>query len=72
MWQFRVLSLRPVCVPPVRNFHSWRNSREDIMKSLLLAILGLLVGTAAVVTPLHAAGYVGLVHSDINGDNSNQ
>ena len=70
--QFRVLSLRPMCVPPVRNFHSGRNAREDIMKFRLFAILGLLVGTAAVVTPVHAAGYVGLVHSDNNGDNSNQ
>ena len=45
------------------------------MKSRLLAmftVLGLLVGTVAVVTPVHAAGFTGFVHSDNNGDNGNQ
>ena len=45
------------------------------MKSRLLAmfaVLGLLVGTVAVVTPVHAAGVTGFVHSDNNGDNGNQ
>ena len=45
------------------------------MKSCLLtmfAVLGLLVGTVAVVTPVQAAGVTGFVHSDNNGDNGNQ
>jgi hypothetical protein len=42
------------------------------MKSRLLAmfaVLGLLVGAATVVTPVHAAVFAGFVHSDNNGDN---
>ena len=45
------------------------------MKSRLLAmftVVGLLVGTVAVVTPVRAAGFTGFVHSDNNGDNGNQ
>ena len=45
------------------------------MKSRLLtmfAVLGLLVGTVAVVTPAHADPSTGFVHSDNNGDNGNQ
>ena len=45
------------------------------MKSRLLAVfavLGLLAGTAAAVTPVHAAVFTGFVHSDNNGDNGNQ
>ena len=45
------------------------------MKSRLLTmfpVLGLLVGSVAVVTPVHAAGVTGFVHSDNNGDNGNQ
>ena len=45
------------------------------MKSRLLAmfaVLGLLVGSVAAVTPVHAAGFTGFVHADNNGDNGNQ
>jgi hypothetical protein len=45
------------------------------MKSRLLAtfaVLGLLAGAAAVVTPVHAAVFTGFAYSDNNGDNGNQ
>jgi hypothetical protein len=65
----------PRAVSPCQKLPLRRNSREDIMKSRLLAmfaVLGLLVGTVAAVTPVHAAGFTGFVHSDNNGDNGNQ
>jgi len=45
------------------------------MKARLLnkfAAVGLLVGTAAVLTPAHAAVSTGFAHSDKSGDNGNQ
>jgi len=45
------------------------------MKSRLLAtfaVLGLLAGAAAVVSPSHAAVFTGFAHSDNNGDNAGQ
>ena len=45
------------------------------MKSRLLAafvVLGMLAGTVAVATPVHAAVFTGFAHSDNNGDNGNQ
>jgi hypothetical protein len=45
------------------------------MKSRLLAmfaVLGLLAGAVAAVTPVHAAVFTGFAHSDNNGENGSQ
>jgi hypothetical protein len=38
----------------------------------MFAVVGLLAGTVAVATPVHAAVSTGFAHSDNHGDNGNQ
>ena len=57
------------------HFRSGETTGGDIMKSRLLAmfaVLGLLAGAVAAVTPVHAAVFTGFAHSDSNGENGSQ